>query len=106
MPAVQKAGKQTDKSIIGIVGGLTTSEQPTFWFYVPYTQDLPNLRSEFILQDSLGKDVYRNAIVLPPKPGIIGIPPSNTAVQTFRFWAVAIILLLGHLIFSVLEVWE
>ncbi|MDF5722109.1 MAG: DUF928 domain-containing protein [Rhizonema sp. PD37] len=75
---VQKVGKQTDESMIEIVGGLTASERPTFWFYVPYTRDLANLSSEFILQDSMGKDVYRNAIALPPKPGIIGIPLPNT----------------------------
>lgn len=81
LPAVQKADKQTDKLMIGIVGGLTTSERPTFWFYVPYTQDLPNVRSEFILQNSMGKDVYRNAIALPPKPGVIAIPLPNTVTS-------------------------
>ncbi|MBR8836491.1 MAG: DUF928 domain-containing protein [Stigonema ocellatum SAG 48.90 = DSM 106950] len=77
----QKVGEQTDKSIIGIVGGLTTSERPTFWFYVPYTQDLANLRSEFILQNSMGKDVYKHAQALPPKPGVIGIPLPNTVTS-------------------------
>ncbi|MDF5729590.1 MAG: DUF928 domain-containing protein [Rhizonema sp. PD38] len=78
LQGVQKVGKQTDESMIGIVGASTASERPTFWFYVPYTQDLANLSSEFILQNSMGKDVYRNAIALPPKPSVIGIPLPNT----------------------------
>jgi hypothetical protein len=71
-------GEQTAKSVVGAVGGLTTSERPTFWFYVPYTQDLANLSSEFILQNSVGQDVYRSAIALPLKPGVVGIPLPNT----------------------------
>jgi hypothetical protein len=85
----QKASKQTDKSTSGIVGGLTTFERPTFWFYVPYTQNL-TASAEFILQDSAGNDVYKNAIALPPKPGIIGVSlPSNTSLQvgkTYRWY--------------------
>nr|WP_322664758.1 DUF928 domain-containing protein [Dendronalium sp. ChiSLP03b] len=77
----QKVSKQTDKPISAIVGGLTTSERPTFWFYVPYTQDL-TASAEFILQDSAENDIYRSAIALPPKPGVIGVSlPSNTSLQ-------------------------
>jgi hypothetical protein len=85
----QKLSKQTDKPILGIVEGLTTSERPTFWFYVPYTQDLTT-SAEFILQDSAGNDIYRNAIALPPKPGVIGVSlPSNASLQvgkTYRWY--------------------
>ncbi|NMG07461.1 hypothetical protein DP117_11445 [Brasilonema sp. UFV-L1] len=85
----QKVSKQTDKPILGIVEGLTTSEQPTFWFYVPYTNDL-TASAEFILQDSAGNDIYRNAIALPPKPGIIGVSlSSNASLQvgkTYRWY--------------------
>lgn len=77
----QMVSKQTDKPISGIVEGLTTSERPTFWFYVPYTQDL-TASAEFILQDSAGNDIYRNALSLPPKPGVIGVSlPSNASLQ-------------------------
>ncbi|MDZ8235966.1 MAG: DUF928 domain-containing protein [Nostoc sp. ChiQUE01a] len=77
----QKVSKQTDKPISAIVGGLTTSERPTFWFYVPYTQDL-TASAEFILQDSAQNDIYRNAIALPPKPGVIGVSlPPNASLQ-------------------------
>lgn len=85
----QKVSKQTDKPISGIVGGLTTSEQPTFWFYVPYTQDL-TATTEFILQDSAGNDIYRNAIALPEKPGVIGVSlPYIASLQvgkTYRWY--------------------
>lgn len=73
----QTVSKQTGKSSIGVVGGLTTSERPTFWFYVPYTQKA-NLSAEFSLQDSTGMDVYRKAIALPPKPGVISVSLPNT----------------------------
>ncbi|MBW4572865.1 MAG: DUF928 domain-containing protein [Tolypothrix carrinoi HA7290-LM1] len=77
----QRVSKQTDKPISGIVGGLTTSERPTFWFYVPYTQDL-TASAEFILQDSAENDIYRNALSLPTKPGVIGVSlPSNASLQ-------------------------
>ncbi|MEH2409109.1 DUF928 domain-containing protein [Nostoc sp.] len=87
----QKVAGQTNKSIIGIVEGLTTSERPTFWFYIPYTQDLSNSSAEFSLQDSAENDVYRNAIALPSKPSIIGISLPTTVAslevdQTYRWY--------------------
>lgn len=85
----QKVSKQTDKPMAKIVGGLTTSVRPTFWFYVPYTQDL-TATTEFILQDSGGNDIYRNAIALPPKPGVIGVSLPYTASlqvgKTYRWY--------------------
>ncbi|WGV25570.1 DUF928 domain-containing protein [Halotia branconii] len=85
----QKISKKTDKPISEIVGGLTTSQRPTFWFYVPYTQD-STASAEFILQDSEENDIYRNAIALPPKPGVIGVSlPSNKSLQvekTYRWY--------------------
>ncbi|MHC5826831.1 MAG: DUF928 domain-containing protein, partial [Nostoc sp.] len=68
----QKVAGQTNKSIIGIVEGLTTSERPTFWFYIPYTKDLSNSSAEFSLQDSAENDIYRSAIALPSEPSVIG----------------------------------
>ncbi|BBD66020.1 hypothetical protein NIES4072_03010 [Nostoc commune NIES-4072] len=87
----QKVGKQIDKLVIGIVEGLTTSERPTFWFYVPYTQDLANSSAKFILQDSAGTNIYEDAIALPPKPSIIGIslPENVTSLEvgkTYRWY--------------------
>ncbi|BAY22046.1 hypothetical protein NIES2100_18090 [Calothrix sp. NIES-2100] len=83
LQAEQKQRNQTDKSDIGIVEGLTTAQRPTFWFYVPYTQDLPNASAEFILQDSAGEDIYKHAIALPPKPSVVGVslPETVTALE-------------------------
>ncbi|MEH2325236.1 MAG: DUF928 domain-containing protein [Nostoc sp.] len=87
----QKVGEHKNKSIIGIVEGLTTLERPTFWFYIPYTKDLSNSSAEFSLQDSAENDVYRNAIALPSKPSVIGISLSSTAAslevdKTYRWY--------------------
>ncbi|MGF2036845.1 MAG: DUF928 domain-containing protein [Nostoc sp. CmiVER01] len=86
----QKVGEQRNKSIIGIVEGLTTSERPTFWFYIPYTKDLSNSNAEFSVQDSAENDVYRNAIALPSKPSVIGISfPSTASLEvdkTYRWY--------------------
>jgi hypothetical protein len=73
-PAVEKTvgkGKAT------YVWGQTIAERPTFWFYIPAANS--SLRSvEFVLQDDRHNDVYRSAINLPTKPGIIGVQlPSN-----------------------------
>ena len=74
------ATKQKDKSTQMDVWGLTTAERPTFWFYVPYTKDVANLSAEFVLEDGEGNDVYRQAIALPPKPGVMSVPlPSTVA---------------------------
>ena len=86
----QKVGEQKNKSIIGVVEGLTTSERPTFWFYIPYIKDLSNSSAEFSLQDSAENDVYRNAIALPSKPSVIGISLPSTASlevnKTYRWY--------------------
>ncbi|MEH2361753.1 DUF928 domain-containing protein [Nostoc sp.] len=86
----QKVDGQANKSIIGVVEGLTTSERPTFWFYIPYTKDLSNSSAEFSLQDSAENDIYRNAIALPSEPSVIGISLPSTASlevdQTYRWY--------------------
>lgn len=43
------------------VGGITTFERPTFWFYVPYslTEDVT---ADFILKDEQGSEVYRTQV--------------------------------------------
>ncbi|MEO1561143.1 MAG: DUF928 domain-containing protein, partial [Cyanobacteria bacterium J06632_19] len=90
-PFEEQANKRTNKSNIGIVGGTTTLERPKFWFYVPYTKNLENLSAEFSLQDSNGTDVYRENIVLPQKPGVVGISLPNTVKplevgKTYRWY--------------------
>ncbi len=75
----QHASKHTNKSGIGAIGGLTTLERPSFWFYIPYTtQNLTNSSAEFSLQDSNGVDIHRIKTALPTNPGIISISLPNT----------------------------
>ena len=63
------------------VGGRTTAEHPTMWFYVPYALTADRT-AEFILQDDTGKDLYRvNSTNFPASeqtPGIIGIALPST----------------------------
>ncbi|MEH2438491.1 MAG: DUF928 domain-containing protein [Nostoc sp.] len=54
------------------VWGQTTEEHPSLFFYVPYTKDLP-YAVEFVLQDQDLKDIYKEAIALPNKPGVIRV---------------------------------
>ena len=57
--------------------GLTVTESPTFWFFVPQLPE--SARSgEFVLQDEKHNDVYRTRFKLPEKSGIVSIRlPSN-----------------------------
>lgn len=64
------------------VGGMTTAEQPTFWFDVPYALT-DELTAEFVLQDIQGQDVYRTTSAefsLPNQtPGIVSVSVSGEA---------------------------
>lgn len=88
----QQVSTKTNKSSIGIVGGLTTLEKPTFWFYVPYTtQNLTNSSAEFSLQDDEQTDIHRTQIVIPANPSIIGVSLPNTVKslevgKTYRWY--------------------
>jgi Domain of Unknown Function (DUF928) len=63
-------------------GGLTTSEQPTFFFYLPYTNNLPGANAQFTLKDSADNEIYTNPVALPSKPSVIAVPlPPNVALQ-------------------------
>lgn len=57
------------------VGGLTTAERPTFWFYITYQ---PPFTGQFILQDKDENVIYKTNVILPAKPGVMRISlPSN-----------------------------
>jgi hypothetical protein len=63
------------------VWGQTTAERPSWFFYVPYTKDLP-YAVEFVVQEypdsKDSKEIYRKAIALPDKPGVIRVSlPTN-----------------------------
>jgi Domain of Unknown Function (DUF928) len=78
------ATKQTSTSQKEVVGGLTTSSQPTFWFYVPYTSSVasPNSNAQFTLQDNEGNEIYKSQVALPLSPSVINVTlPSNVALQ-------------------------
>jgi Domain of Unknown Function (DUF928) len=76
VPITQEAKNVTN------VWGLTSAEHPTFWFYLPYTKS-SKYPTEFILQNSERKIIYKAEISLPEKPGIISVPiPSNTTPLT------------------------
>lgn len=66
-----------------VVWGLTTLENPHFWFYVPY-QLTSNHAVEFVLQDDRGNYLYRTKFSgTGTLPGILSVQlPSNVSLQT------------------------
>jgi hypothetical protein len=81
-PELKVACKQTDEPVTALVPengkGLTSSEHPVFWFYIPYTpQEVSAI--EFSLHDwEETKTLYRTSLQLTNTPGIISVPlPSN-----------------------------
>ena len=80
--------KQTNPSTLVDVWGLTTSEHPMFWFYVPYT----NMNAEFVLQDSSENEIYKNQnIALKAQSGVISISIPSTVIplqvgKTYRWF--------------------
>ncbi|MEH2407378.1 DUF928 domain-containing protein [Nostoc sp.] len=60
------------------VWGQTTEERPSWFFYVPYTKDLP-YAVKFVVQDQNSNDIYQKAIALPDKPGVIRVSLPTTA---------------------------
>ncbi|MBN3942939.1 MAG: DUF928 domain-containing protein [Nostoc sp.] len=68
---------QEANSVIN-VWGQTTVEHPSWFFYVPYNKDSP-YTVEFVLQDPDVNEVYKKAIALPDKPGVIRVSLPTTA---------------------------
>lgn len=60
------------------VGGLTASERPTFLFYLPYTKNSASVKTEFVLEDNQGKNIYRKQVPLPAKPSIVDVALPNS----------------------------
>jgi hypothetical protein len=79
----------TRSETIARVWGLTGSSHPTFWFHMPYDSQ-KGFPVEFALQDEDGNDVYRTAVNLPAKPGIVSVPLPSTVpglkVDEFYYW--------------------
>ena len=58
--------------------GLTVSEYPTFFFYLPQTEAES---AEFILQDQSGKQIYKQDLTISNLLGVIGVSiPANKNV--------------------------
>jgi hypothetical protein len=58
------------------VWALTTSDRPTLWFYVPYTQSSGGM-ADFVLQDEDANPIYETNVNLPQQPGVIGVSTKN-----------------------------
>ncbi|AFZ23944.1 protein of unknown function (DUF928) [Cylindrospermum stagnale PCC 7417] len=73
-----KKGKEPD--YVTDVWGLTTEENPTWLFYVPYTK-ASAYTAEFVLQDEQDNSIYQIVpLSLPDQPGIIRVSlPANTS---------------------------
>ena len=75
--------------------GLTVSNSPTFWFYIPYQfQEVQT--GEFVLQDQRGeRDIYRTTFNFSATPGIVSIRlpdnlPENLAIERPYLWSLTV----------------
>ncbi|MBD2519026.1 DUF928 domain-containing protein [Nostoc sp. FACHB-973] len=58
------------------VWALTSTEQPSFWFYIPYQKS--SIKAiEFVLQTDKNKTIYRQNVTVPPVPGIMRVQLQN-----------------------------
>jgi Domain of Unknown Function (DUF928) len=88
------------------VGGFTTAERPTFWFYVPYQ---PPLTGKFVLRDRDENLVYQKDVTLPGKPGAIAISIPTTEAPLVAgkvySWYFKVYCQPGSKLFSFVEGW-
>jgi hypothetical protein len=68
-------------STLGVVGGFTSEERPTFWFYLPYisTPEPPQNRvAQFVLLDDANHPVWNQlmAVELSDRPQLVEYPLS------------------------------
>jgi hypothetical protein len=78
VPLVSKTASQKQATAPYVLG-LTTSEHPTFWFYVPYSAK--NINSvKFVLLDEKNNSVTKEpiALTLPKTPGVISVTLPTT----------------------------
>ncbi|BAB78393.1 DUF928 domain-containing protein (plasmid) [Anabaena sp. FACHB-709] len=73
----QRLNQGAGETTITQVWGLTSVEQPSFWFYVPYNQS--SIQAiEFVLQTDQNKTIHRADISVPPVPGIVRVQLQKT----------------------------
>jgi hypothetical protein len=67
--------------------GLTVSDRPTFWVYVPY-EPKEVLFGEFSLQDEADNEVYRTRFELSGAPGVVSVsvPSTKAALETGKVY--------------------
>ena len=67
--------------------GLTVSDRPTFWVYVPY-EPKEVLFGEFSLQDEKDNEVYRTRFELSGAPGVVSVrvPSTKAALETGKVY--------------------
>jgi Domain of Unknown Function (DUF928) len=56
----------------------TTLERPSWFFYMPYTKDKADA-VEFVLQDEKSNEIFKQAIAIPDKPGVMRVSLPSTA---------------------------
>lgn len=92
VPTYQQNPPKDQSAVIPItqVWGLTTSENPEFFFFVPYNvSSIKNI--EFVLQEATNnknKTLYRTHLTIPKSPGIISVnlPPSVASLQEEKMY--------------------
>ena len=68
--------------------GLTTSQYPTFWVYVPYRSG-DGYSGGFSLHNRRGHTLYQTSFSLPKTPGVVGIQlpvNPNHALESGKFY--------------------
>ncbi|MDB9373342.1 DUF928 domain-containing protein [Nodularia sphaerocarpa] len=92
VPTYQQTLNQDTQAVIPVtqVWGLTNSENPDFFFFVPYkASSITNI--EFVLQEQThnkSKTLYRTSLTSPKSPGIISVhlPPSEASLQEGKMY--------------------
>jgi len=74
---VYEPGRENRPPIVN-VWGYTTSERPTFWVYVPYSD--PKIPARLTIDDvEAGTTIYEQPVTLPTQPGILSLQVPKTA---------------------------
>ncbi|NJR66831.1 MAG: DUF928 domain-containing protein [Leptolyngbyaceae cyanobacterium CRU_2_3] len=79
----QTLSTTSDAATTTQVWGLTSTDQPRFWFSVPY--DPTKVKTiEFVLQNHQDQTIYRTLLPVPSTPGIISVQLPSTVGQLER----------------------
>ncbi|MDF5707464.1 MAG: DUF928 domain-containing protein [Nostoc sp. S4] len=72
----QQLNQGTETVTVTQVWALTSTEQPSFWFYIPYQKS--SIKAvEFVLQTEKNTTISRKNITVPPIPGIVRVQLQN-----------------------------